>query len=628
MNESTLVYEPTEPWALRALEDCALRQLPEASAGTSRPVAGEEAAPVEAADDAVAIYLREVGRHGLLSAREERELGRCVEDGRVLEEIAGRLETVGTTQPLEALGTDALETGGYDRSLAGDERLVIMIALELHGRLAAAWPLLPLISEATGYDASGSPAELLTSRAVRALVDDEPPALLLQLAQTRLAWTPEQAYDAVLAISQAGRLLAPAFLHALLDALPGRGGPPTAAAAAATTTVESLARHFETARAAAALSRARLTEANLRLVVSLAKRWMTQLPLADLIQEGNLGLMRAVEKFDHRRGFKFSTYATWWIRQSLTRAVADQARTIRLPIHVIETLSRLQRFANNAVQHLGRTPAAEEIALLAGFADSRLEKALLAIASARSPVDALGEVVPVAPSPETAPCSETAPAPGAGLGSATGKMGNGSTAVSPVGNWVGHRVMPGRGRPAGSGARRRRNGAPPTSEGTSPAGDAPSAEEQARWQIAASGVLLDPEALAAEVRAQVQVMVVRMRHLVHAAQDVLSLETPVGEHEDSALADFVEDPDRPPLAEVALLGVLRDEVASVLRTLSDKERRTLELHFGLGDDQPGTLEEAGKAFGLTRERVRQIETQALDKLRRHPESQRLKVFWE
>src|SRR5204863_7557152 len=117
-----------------------------------------------------------------------------------------------------------------------------------------------------------------------------------------------------------------------------------------------------------------LTEANLRLVVSLAKRWITQMPLGDLIQEGNLGLMRAVEKFDHRRGFKFSTYATWWIRQSLTRAVADQARTIRLPIHVIETLSRLQRTANSAVQTLGRSPSTEELQLLFCFRDAPLDR--------------------------------------------------------------------------------------------------------------------------------------------------------------------------------------------------------------------------------------------------------------
>jgi RNA polymerase primary sigma factor len=149
-----------------------------------------------------------------------------------------------------------------------------------------------------------------------------------------------------------------------------------------------------------------------------------------------------------------------------------------------------------------------------------------------------------------------------------------------------------------------------------------------RWEIVRAGVLAQPRSLPPTLRAQVNAMVARMRLLVHAAQDVLSLEMPVGEHEESVLRDFVEDHDRPALPDQALLGVLRDEVATALRDLTPKERRALELHFGIGIDRPATLEEAGKAFGLTRERVRQIEAQALDKLRRRPATERLKVFWE
>jgi RNA polymerase primary sigma factor len=389
------------------------------------------------------------------------------------------------------------------------------------------------------------------------LLDDEPPAPLLELAQTRLGWSAPDAHAAVVATSQAGRLLAPAFLQRLLGrrvpADPAPAEPEVRAAAVAA--ADALAERFAEARRGALLARARLTEANLRLVVSLAKRWITQMPLGDLIQEGNMGLMRAVEKFDHRRGFKFSTYATWWIRQSLTRAVADQARTIRLPIHVIETLSRLQRTANGAVQQLGRTPTPEEVALLSGFGDGPLERALLAL-------------------------------------------------------------IPMHGKPADECdvPKSQADGTPP--------------EEARRWQIAQSGVLSQPKTLPPSLRAQVNAMLARMRLLVHAAQDVLSLETPVGEHEDSALGDFVEDPDRPAPADQALLGVLRDEVAAALSDLTPKERRALEMHFGIGIERPATLEEAGKAFGLTRERVRQIEAQALDKLRRRPATERLKVFWE
>jgi RNA polymerase primary sigma factor len=579
VDEPTLTFDAAEPWAVSSLDKSALREAPdEGGRGGVVP----EGAALDATDDAVAIYLREVGRHALLTSREERQLGRCVEDGRVLEELATRLE-VTATQPVASLLPLAVgrgpvvtpEEGGAEQGPAGDSegdaRLLTDMAVELFGRLVDAWPLLPLIAEATGQDPSRSPAAWLRSPVVRAVVDDEPPAPLLELAQARLGWTEAQAHGAVLSVSQAGRLLAPVFLERVLGETAPGDEPPglEAARAAARETVFPLAAHFEWARTEAAVARARLTEANLRLVVSLAKRWMTQLPLADLIQEGNLGLMRAVEKFDHRRGFKFSTYATWWIRQSLTRAVADQARTIRLPIHVIETLSRLQRVANGAVQHLGRHPGAEEIALLAGFADARLEKALLALAG---------------PAPEGVQQGAPGEPAGGVAGSGRGERGGGAGGAS--------------------------------------------AEEQQRWHIALSGVLLEPRRLAPEMRAQVHVMLARMRQLVHAAQDVLSLETPVGEHDDSALADFVEDPDRPALADMALLGVLRDEVASALTALSEKERRTLELHFGLRGDQPATLEEAGRAFGLTRERVRQIEAQALDKLRRHPASKRLRVYWE
>jgi RNA polymerase sigma factor (sigma-70 family) len=219
------------------------------------------------------------------------------------------------------------------------------------------------------------------------------------------------------------------------------------------------------------------------------------------------------------------------------------------------------------VQELGRSPSAEEVALLSGFADPHLERTLLALA-----------------------------------GAAGGGASDGGGAPVPA-----LRV---RSRTAQESAA------------------APSQEELARWRIVRSGILAQPRALAPDVRAQVFTMAAKMRHLVHAAHDVLSLEMPVGEHEDSALGDFVEDPDRRALTEEAVLGVLRDEVAAALGDLSAKERKALELHFGIGAERPATLEEAGRAFGLTRERVRQIEAQALDKLRRHPRTERLKVYWE
>jgi RNA polymerase primary sigma factor len=538
IEEQALVYEP---WPPAALAEAGIVGRAEVAVP-----AGDDPAP-EGIDDAVAIYLREIGRRALLTGREEKELGRSVEDGRVIDEL---LE-----QTCQALSASQLEDSA---EISG------RLALALYSRLVGAWEILPTVAEATGQPAGVGVDELLQCRAARLLLDDEPPAPLLELLQVRTELDDAGARAAVIAVSQAGRLLAPVFLRRLLSGVtPGDEAP---AVAAAEPLARAVAEHVEThlahARRGAAIARARLTEANLRLVVSLAKRWTTQMPLADLIQEGNLGLMRAVEKFDHRRGFKFSTYATWWIRQSLTRAVADQARTIRLPIHVTETLSRLQRVASLAVHELGRSPTAEEVALLGGFGDAQLERTLLALAATSDQVGA-----------------------GAPMVRSVRKLAKDGAA-------------------------------------------APSPEELARWRVARSGVLRQAGTLDAETRGQVVAMVARMRQLLHAAQDVLSLETPVGEQEDSALGDFVEDPDIPHLADAALLGILRDEVTAALGDLAPKERRALELHFGIGAERPATLEETGKAFGLTRERVRQIEAQALDKLRRHPRTERLRVYWE
>ena len=524
-----------DPWGLSPLRDSTDAFTLTAAPPLQRAAPAEappEAQSGELADDAVAIYLREIGRRSLLNGRQERELGRAVEDGRVLDELLSALITA--------------DGQGPDDS---PEQLAEMAA-QIYGRLEPVWSIASLIAEATGYGPKTPVATLLRAPLVCALVDDQPPAPLLELAKVRLGWDEAHAAEAVVAFSQAGRLLPGGFVRRLLGTRPVSDTPRTRedAYCLALGCADEIGLQFEEARRGSLIARERLTEANLRLVVSLAKKWITQLPLADLVQEGNLGLMRAVEKFDHRRGFKFSTYATWWIRQSLTRAVADQSRTIRLPVHVIETISKLQRTASATVQLLGRSPSPAEVALLSGFADVQLERTLRELVG-------LNE------------------------------------------------------RPA------------PVTEGMTP-------EEAARWAILRSNVLGDVDALDADTRGRVQTMIGKMRHLLWASQEVISLETPMGEHDDSALADFVEDADRPTLADQAVLGVLRDEVATALGSLSPKERKTIELHYGIGADRPATLEEAGKAFGLTRERVRQIEAQALAKLRSHPSTARLRAYWE
>lgn len=416
-------------------------------------------------DDTLRLYLHEIGRTSLLTAEEERRLGQAMEQAQYIAALQRRLQEQTGQAP------SAAETAA---ALVHD-----LAALEWVRRgVALALRLPPL-----------SPVETFQDPAFRAHLDGQPDHHLTQRLSQMLGVAQEESERLLVRLSTASQIL----VHHLLDSLPAcQLIPPPADLAQQIAAAEpALLARLQRLLQEGAAARQRFIESNLRLVVSVARTYAGRgVPILDLVQEGNIGLMRAVDRFDYRRGFRFSTYATWWIRQAISRAVADGSRLIRLPPHAVETVSRLQRSVRQLAQQHGRQPTVEELA----------------------------------------------------------------------------EEM-----------------------------DIPSEQVQ---------------------------------QLIRLSLEPLSMERPVGEEEDSQLADFVEDHFSPSPADASARLLLRDQVRQALSLLSPREQRVLALRYGLEGGRSYSLAEIGRQFGITRERVRQIEARALRKLRHHRRSQRLRDLLE
>jgi len=463
------VTEPSELWReARHLEV----EKPESPADLDLGIPLGELAEQEIVDDPVRMYLHEIGRVQLLTAQEEKILAKKMEEGNLLSDI---------TQ-------DWLQR--YGRPPSASETVLTLLK-----KLGQASPVIHLLQQQLNLKTTERFVEAISDTKLQDSIDGEISQQLLQVIAYQTDKSLPEAEHLLINLSLNILLLPKEILDIIGNSVSLADIEELVSKSDFINSVQAYEKQLETylenIETEAKKAQKHLTEANLRLVVSVAKKHIGRgMSLLDLIQEGNIGLLRAVEKFDYHKGYKFSTYATWWIRQAITRAIADQARTIRIPVHMVETINKLLKLSRRLAQEYGREPTSEEI----------------------------GRAMEISP-----------------------------------------------------------------------------------WKV---------------------------REIVKVSQMPISLESPMGEEEDSHLGDFIEDRNALPPVDAATRQLLKEQIEDVLSTLTPREQRVLQLRFGLEDGRSRTLEEVGKEFNVTRERIRQIEAKVLRKLRHPSRSRKLKDYLE